>query len=390
MRLLRYMLFAVLAAGVIAPAAYALAITDATLNPPQGVVGTPYSHQFEAHGGCPPYHYAVINGSLPPGLSLSDEGLISGTPTQAGGWSFSLDLFDTKSSSCPSSPIHSQRYLSISIIDQMLVATPSLPSAFVDTPYSAQLALNLTGVTAHWSLASGSLPAGLTLSDGGLISGTPTAAGSSTFSVKAQDTGNNRSATKQFTLAVVTKMVASPPAGAPRSEVGAPLVMTPPTATGGTQPYTWSLAAGVTLPAGLTVDQATGAITGKPTAAGTFPLTLQVTGGDGQTATVDLTLSVAPRLAISRTQHVGPTKLGKPYRVKIKLEGGVGAPRFRLAGGVLPKGIRLDVRTGTLVGRPTEVGRRMFLIEATDSLGVTARRAYTLIVKGPVVKAKKK
>ncbi len=86
-----------LLALVIVPSAAALRFTDASRLPPAGAVGSRYFHQFEGNGGCGPalpYRFKILNGSLPPGLKLAPTGLISGTPTQGGRWSFWVELSD--------------------------------------------------------------------------------------------------------------------------------------------------------------------------------------------------------------------------------------------------------------------------------------------------------
>src|SRR4051794_14985044 len=97
MRFTKILVLVVLGALVIAPAALALRFTDESFNTPRGETGKPYSFQFTGAGGCGPalpYQYKVLAGSLPPGLSLSSSGLISGIPTQGGGWSFWVELSD--------------------------------------------------------------------------------------------------------------------------------------------------------------------------------------------------------------------------------------------------------------------------------------------------------
>src|ERR1700745_3845715 len=97
MRFTRIVLLCSLVALVVVPAALAIRFTDDSYNIPTGVVGQQYTTQFNGAGGCGPalpYQYSVISGSLPPGLSLSMSGLISGVPTQAGSWSFYVNLSD--------------------------------------------------------------------------------------------------------------------------------------------------------------------------------------------------------------------------------------------------------------------------------------------------------
>lgn len=96
-RFLRVLLAAVGLALVVVPGAWGLRITDESRLVPDGAVGSRYFHQFEAVGGCGPalpYQFRVLNGSLPPGLTLSASGLVSGTPTQGGNWSFWVELSD--------------------------------------------------------------------------------------------------------------------------------------------------------------------------------------------------------------------------------------------------------------------------------------------------------
>jgi hypothetical protein len=96
-RFTRAVLVVSLVALVIVPNAAAIRFTDASRLPPSGAVGSRYFHQFEGHGGCGPalpYQFRILNGSLPPGLSLASNGLVSGTPTQGGRWSFWVELSD--------------------------------------------------------------------------------------------------------------------------------------------------------------------------------------------------------------------------------------------------------------------------------------------------------
>ena len=159
----------------------------------------------------------------------------------------------------------------------------------------------------------------------------------------------NRSDTKTLTLAVVEPLVASTTTALARAEVSRPFSQAQ-TAQGGLAPYTWSLASG-TLPSGLTLDPATGTIRGIPLAAGAFPLTLAVKDTAGLTATVNVPLAVAKKLAITSIRLRAGVE-GRRYSTLITKVGGVGPIRYRIVGGRLPVGVRLDTSTGRVSGIP--------------------------------------
>ena len=120
MRLARTFFVLVVLALVAVPAAYALRFTDDSYNMPTGYVGQPYSKQFDGAGGCGPalpYQYTLIDGALPPGLSLSFSGLISGTPTSPGSYSFWVNLSDQDPPSASwCRPASSQREFTITVL----------------------------------------------------------------------------------------------------------------------------------------------------------------------------------------------------------------------------------------------------------------------------------
>ncbi len=151
---------------------------------PSGKVGVAYSATLVATGGAAPYSWTITGSGLPPGLLLSPDGSITGTPTSSGSVFFSATATDSASATVTKSFI-------LAIADAnsgASITTPaSLPDAVVGSAYSQTL--SATGGTAPyvWSVLSGSLPAGLTLSSTGLISGTPTLQESSTFKVQVVD-----------------------------------------------------------------------------------------------------------------------------------------------------------------------------------------------------------
>jgi hypothetical protein len=165
-----------------------------------GVVGTLYSTTLAASGGTTPYSWTIVAGALPPGLSFAASGLISGSPTTAGTFSFYAQVTDK---SVPAQSTIAPFVLNISaVITPLLISSSAaLPDGVVGSAYSQALAAT-GGVTPYqWSLLSGTLPAGLSLSSTGVISGNPTAQGSSTFVIQVKDSVLT-TASQQFTLNV--------------------------------------------------------------------------------------------------------------------------------------------------------------------------------------------
>ena len=173
------------------------------------------------------------------------------------------------------------------------VTTTSLPSGVTNAAYNATLIATGGKTPYAWSLANGSLPAGLSLSRAGNISGTPTATGSSSFAVAVADSQNPPSiATATFSL-VITPAVQITTSNLFNGSVGIGYSETL-AATGGVAPYSWMIIQG-SLPQGLTFNPS-GLISGTPTTSGTSSLTVQVSDSEmpAMTATVSLSITINP------------------------------------------------------------------------------------------------
>jgi hypothetical protein len=155
---------------------------------PAAMVGTPYSYQLQIQGGDSqlPYNVSLnsLGSRLPAGLTLSPTGLISGTPTQSGPFQLIFDL--TQSNGLKGI---SEKYLSVEGNPPINILPGALPNGVAGLNYQVQL--TSTGGPSLWSITQGSLPAGLTLTSGGLLSGLPQAVGNYNFQVSA--TGANGS-----------------------------------------------------------------------------------------------------------------------------------------------------------------------------------------------------
>jgi len=385
--------------GVIAMSGSAASFVDSTPCPasgpllvcPAGQVGQPYYNgsalQLMARGGCDLYRWEIVNGSLPPGLSMSSDGKVSGVPTAATEvvpWVIVHDLLPSEGGySWCIGDNHSERQFVFRVGPGLSIQDQSVPAGTIGQPYSKQLTVwsvtNLNPVqggpaAATWSIASGSLPPGVNFSSSGLLSGTPTAEGSFTFVVKAAG-GGTATDTETETLVVRQPVTLTTALGAAKAEVGMPFSSLQ-SAGGGSGTYTWSVSKGA-LPAGVTLAN-DGTVSGTPILAGRYAFALTVTDNESRSTSVDVTLVVKAKLAF-KTLKLKNATTGVAYRSKIVMTGGV-APLTWTATGKLPKGFKIG-RTGLLLGTPKKTGTYRFTVTVTDSLGVVAKKTLTLVVK---------
>jgi hypothetical protein len=391
--------FAALLAGVLTMSGSAASFDDSHPCPAQGPllvcplaqVGQPYSLQLIALAGCDQYRWEIVNGSLPPGLKLSSSGLVSGTPTgteKVQPWVVVHDLLPSEGGYpwCGGDN-HSERQFVFEAVAGLDIdqSEASAPPGTINQPYSVKF--TVTAVTslnprqgsptsATWSIQSGSLPSGITLSSDGVLSGTPTQEGSWTFVVRADRGGVNDHETKTLTvrqpLAATSQLTTSR-----RLEVGVPYTATQ-SATGGSGSYTWTVASG-TLPTGVELKP-DGTVTGTPTVPGSYTFAIKVADTEGRSQTLNTLLVVADRLAITTTT-LKQAKVKRPYRQKIERTGGVAPLEWKLVRGKLPKGVTLAKRLGLLLGTPTKAGTYRIEVEAVDSFGVKSTAKLTLVVK---------
>ena len=254
-----------------------------TTSLPAGTVGTAYSADLQATGGKAPYTWAIKSGKLPSGLSLRAAGTITGTPTVAGNVdALVFEVTDANKSTATSGNLN----LKINLPAPPMVTTTSLPNGTVGFAYAASLQATGGKPPYNWSVKAGVLPAGVTLSSTGSITGTPTASGdfgSLVFAVSDanRSVGDSRDLNLHVAAAPVPQITTTT---LPSGKVGTSYAFTLQ-ATGGSGVYSWSVQSG-TLPSGLTLNSGTGAISGTPTAAGiSKPLVFKVTDADTAVAT---------------------------------------------------------------------------------------------------------
>ena len=336
--------------------------------PPGGEVGAAYSDQLTVTGGTSPFTWSVSAGALPAGITLgASTGLLSGTPTAAGTYSFTVKVTDQAG-------LSDTEAVSLPIIAGPSLSFPAPPAGWTNTVYTNTLTVSGGTGPYAWSVSSGSLPAGISLSPSGVLSGTPTAVGTASFTVKVTD-ANGQSAT-QATSITISAGVSTTFSAPPAAVVGVPYSTTL-TATGGTTPYTWSVNAG-SLPPGLALSSA-GVLSGTPTASGSYPFTVNVIDKNNGIATASITLVVGAGVAL--TFGTPPTgQVGVPYIDLLTATGGTTPYTWSVSAGTLPPGITLNASTGVLAGTPTAGGISNFTIKVTDASGRSATQATSITI----------
>lgn len=245
---------------------------------PPGCHNTAYSHQVTASVAAS--NWSVVGGALPTGLSLNSTGLLSGTPTVAGLFTFVLRAYNVDGN-------FAQKQYAVCII-AIAPTSFALPLAEVGIAFSQLLITNCAPGTQAWQISSGFLPFGLTLgTTTGLISGTPTMDGTYLFSVSV--TGATYSCSKAYAIQVnpcANITTASPLPDAdinqPYSEQLASVDLDNPV---------WTIMAGA-LPDGLTLSEG-GLLSGTPTVEGDFNFTVLATG-DNKICSKAFALTVSP------------------------------------------------------------------------------------------------
>ena len=337
---------------------------------PSGTVGLNYSQVLSATGGTPGYQWTVDSGNLPPGLTLSAAGTLAGVPTAAGTFQFTVRVTDS-----------GQRF-GVKILS--VVINPAPVSITTSTlPDTQGGAVSITFVAAGgvppytWTQVSGSLPPGLTLSPGGVLSGTTDAAGTFSFRIQVADSKGGTAA-KDFSLRITAATLAiTSTSPLPSGRVGVPY-STVLSAFGGVKPYAWSATG---LPDGLALDSGSGTLSGTPGKDGTFRVAVQVTDSAGSNASATLSLDIAPPpLAITSGPRLPDATAGVAYSATVNASGGTSPYNWQVALGSLPSGLVM-ASTGTIAGTTLATGTSVFTLTVSDARGSIARQEFTLVVQ---------
>jgi hypothetical protein len=322
-----------------------LTITTASL--PDGTVNQSYSASITGSGGLTPYTFSVTP-SVPANLSFdSFTGAIGGTPVAAGTMTLTFTLRDASPT-----PQTVQKTLTLLIspaAGPVSITTTSLPDGNVGRAYSQTVQTAGGTRPLAWSIVAGTLPPNLNLDAvTGAISGTPTAAVTSSFTVRVAD-GAGQEDTQALSITV---NAATPPSittlSLPGGTTGVPYEETLD-ATGGTGALVWSLTAG-SLPTNVMLAPG-GTISGTPTVVGTSNFTVKVTDALAQSDTQSLSIAVSAILAITTASPLPDAEVGKSYNKTLARSGGV-APFIWTVMPPLPTGLSLEASSGKITGIP--------------------------------------
>jgi outer membrane autotransporter protein len=343
-----------------------------------------YQQGFSALYGMPPFDYAISAGALPPGLSLF-AGMLYGTPTEAGSYAFSI----TGSDSSPDGPSsYTRDYVLVVELSAIEINPLEFPDATAGQHYRYALSARGGARPYRYSLATGALPPGLSLSEEGTISGIPTSAGHFNFNVLVADSasGTASTATRDFSLAVALPEVRIFTDRLQPAAVGSNYMMVMIT-YGGQAPYTYALTAGI-LPAGLELT-ANGYLRGTPEVVGSFEITITASDSSAPFGPVSgsrsYTLVVESRRLSFDPGFLPGAAEGAPYFVTLQGLNGVAPYRFSITNGALPPGLSLasDGTISGVAGSPLGSAgfyQYQFALSIVDANGVSATFPYVEIL----------
>ncbi len=376
------------------------AITSLTTAQQSVAVGTAYSVTLTGTGGVSPYkNWAVTSdsGSLPSCLSLSSAGVLSSpsTPTAACVGVYSGIKFKMTDSGTPNALATTSSAQTITVTGPTIAFSPTLPQGAVGTAYTGSVAAaGVLGATTY-SLASGALPADLSLSTStGAITGTPKAAdvGTAAFTVSVVDAFGDTATSGTLSIAIAAAPAitfGSAPSATATFNVAYTSAVT---ASGGAGTLTYSLASDA-LPPSLSLSTS-GAITGTPKAAdiGTFTFAVKASDAFGDSATSGNYSIVVSYPAVTITPGAGSLPLavvGQSYSQTLTAAGGSGAGFTWTVTGLPANGISYSASGATLTisGPATSAGAVNFTASVTDGANNTntgGALAYSIQVYNPV------
>jgi CshA-type fibril repeat protein len=333
--------------------------------------------------------------SLPTGLTLNETtGEITGTTSQVG--LFPVTFIITDSNGVKNSKTFTLPVLTAPVISNATAVAPAVTSLPAIGRNVVMSPVDLAATegsyplleSGAWSITAGTLPAGLTMNaDTGLISGTATSLGTSTFTVRVRDQAG-LSASAQFSILVAAAPTVTTPSpitpSAVRGSAITPVNQTFTLGSGATVPATGAWKA-VGLPAGLSINADTGVISGTPSVSGNYIISVTLTDSNGVPGTANLNLTVAapPSIDTALTLPPAAQNVAMDTLLQVFTQGTSAIPAtgaWSIETGSLPAGLTMNADTGSLSGTPTASGKFTFTVKLTDSANASDTATLNLTV----------
>jgi hypothetical protein len=352
-----------------------LSITTASL--PDGYTGLAYDQTMISSGGKAPITWSY-SGFLPAGLTLSSNGHITGTVTNA---VFGDVDFIATDSSTPAQVVH--KTLRMTIKWGLEIPPTVLSPGHINAPYDAIIQSSQQVDASSWRISKGSLPPGLALKNPTTtqveIAGTPVSLGTYSFTVQVQSSNPTQVATRDYTL-VIDSSLAIAPSALPDGMAGSPYSVAL-SVLNGVPPYTWS---STSLPAGLSLNPGSGLLSGTPSGPGNYWVDISVadSASPRRTGSAQFGLGLYDKLQFSGSV-AGRAIINKWYYSSFTATGGKGPLSWSVLSGTIPPGMALGAQDGTLSGTPTQLGSYDLTIQVKDALQQTAQASGTLTVAPP-------
>lgn len=331
------------------------------------LLGVGVNEPLPVNGGKSPLTFTIVSGELPPGLTISGARLV-GIPQTEG--QFHADILVTDSNGRSSN-------VDVAITTTTaLVATASFPDAYVNEAYtSGQFSANGGILPYSWFIETGAIPNGLSLdAETGRVTGTISSAGTYNFIGRVTDGWSFSSVSANlnaYNLPTINEK------NYPDPYIGTAYTAADgahPSISGGKPNYSWTATG---LPVGMTINAATGIISGAPTT--TTATTATITVADANAKTASRTYSFTPRSALA-ISNAPATAMNRTTAVSTTIVGTGGKTPYSWSATGLPTGLSINATTGLISGTPTANGTYNAVVKVTDANSKSATRTTAISV----------